>query len=160
MANESSVASQLRQARQEQDKTLDEAQKGCGVSLNVLVDLESGTCDVVEPVFARFALRTYAQYLGLDVEALEKLFDVQFGSRPRQYQAPQNPTAIPVDKPAWPARLPHLGLVLVIIIIVLGAISLIYWQMESDAGQTDQADRFLNRQSKSDTTVSLAVGQP
>jgi cytoskeletal protein RodZ len=166
MTNESSVASQLRQAREEKGQTLEEAHKGSGVSLNGLVDLESGTCDAVEPVYARFALRSYALYLGLEVEPLEKLFDAQFGFRPRQYQVQQSATYMPLDKPSWTVPLPRLALVL-IIVIVLGTACIIYWKNRSSVGQTDQTNQAIGLlesktkfQSKLDTMASLAVGQP
>ena len=47
-----------------------------GISTVVLEGFEAGNFDVVEPVFAKFALRTYAEFLRLDVEVLSSQLEI------------------------------------------------------------------------------------
>jgi cytoskeletal protein RodZ len=60
----------LRQAREEQGKTLEQVHHHTGLSLYVLQNLEAGAFAVVEPVYVRLALRSYAEHLGLNPAGL------------------------------------------------------------------------------------------
>jgi cytoskeletal protein RodZ len=75
MGEERSVAAQLRRAREEQEKTLEQAHQQTGLSLHVLQSLEAGDFAVVEPVYVRLALRAYAEYLGLETVRMVQQFD-------------------------------------------------------------------------------------
>jgi cytoskeletal protein RodZ len=70
MGEERSVAAQLRRAREEQGKTLEQVHQQTGLSLHVLQSLEAGNFTVVEPVYVRLALRAYAESLGLEADRL------------------------------------------------------------------------------------------
>ena len=80
------IAEELSAARQARGLNLEEIQEQSGISLSVLQGLETDRFDVVEPVFARLALKEYAEYLGLDPEPLLTRFDQQQSQvfRPRQ----------------------------------------------------------------------------
>ena len=80
------IAEELSAARQARGLDLEEIQEQSGISLSVLQGLETDQFDVVEPVFARLALKEYAEYLGLDPEPLLTRFDQQQRQafRPRQ----------------------------------------------------------------------------
>lgn len=66
MDEEKSLACQLRQARADQEETLEQVHQQTGISLHVLRSLEAGQFTVVEPVYVRLALRAYAEHLGLN----------------------------------------------------------------------------------------------
>lgn len=102
--NTASIAAQLRQAREAQDKSLADIQRETGISPLVLNDLEAGRCDAVEPVFARMAVRQYADHLGLDGETIAKLFNAQFGGGPPP--PPRNRVAGPKPSKAKSTGLP------------------------------------------------------
>ena len=80
------LAEELSAARQARGLDLEEAQQQTGISLSVLQGIEEGQLDVVEPVFVRLALKSYAEFLGLDPEPLLTRFDQQqsLASQPRQ----------------------------------------------------------------------------
>ena len=69
------ISEQLRTARQQRGLNLDEVLRHTGISLSVLTALESERFDIVEPVFTRMALQSYAEYLGLDPAPLINRFD-------------------------------------------------------------------------------------
>ena len=83
------IAEELSAARQARGLDLEEVQEQSGISFSVLQGLETDRFDIVEPVFARLALKEYAEYLGLDPEPLLTRFDQQQRqvSRPRQRPA-------------------------------------------------------------------------
>lgn len=78
MDEESSLARQLRQAREQQRKTLEQVHCHTGLSLRVLQGLEAGEFTVVEPVYVRLALRSYAEHLGLNATGIVQRFDAMF----------------------------------------------------------------------------------
>ena len=81
------IAEELSAARQARGLSLEEVQQQSGISLSVLQGIDAGQFDVVEPVFVRLALKSYAEFLGLDPEPLLTRFDQQqrrtFQPRPR-----------------------------------------------------------------------------
>jgi len=94
----------LRQAREEQGKTLEQVHRHTGLSLHILQHLEAGAFAVVEPVYVRLALRSYAEHLGLSPPALLQQLEALWGPPP--------PVALPRPAPrprSWVQRL-SLGL--------------------------------------------------
>ncbi len=85
------IAEELSAARQERGLDLETVQQQSGISLAVLRGIESGQFDVVEPVFARLALKAYAEYLGLNPEPFLTRFDQQQG---RAFQPRQRPVVL------------------------------------------------------------------
>jgi len=102
------IAPQLRQAREQQGKSIQQLQQHTGVSMNVLHGLETGDFGVVESVYTRLALRTCAEYLGLDAEALVRQYDAEFG-KPLPAPVPPPRPATPVSRPSAPASRPPAG---------------------------------------------------
>ena len=82
------IAEELSAARQARGLDLEEIQRQTGISLSVLQGIEAGQFDVVEPVFARLALKAYAELLGLDPEPLLTRFDQQHG-QPQSLHRPK-----------------------------------------------------------------------
>ena len=74
-----SLSQQLVAARSEKGASLEEVHRATGVSLSVLEGIEAGQYDVVEAVFMRLALGTYAAYLGLD-EGAVRAVDEEYGT--------------------------------------------------------------------------------
>ena len=62
-----SLAAQLRRARESRGVSLDQAHQVTGISLKVLGGLESDSTELVELIYMRLAMISYADYLGLDV---------------------------------------------------------------------------------------------
>lgn len=89
------IAEELSAARQARGLNLEEIQEQTGISLSVLQGLETDQFDVVEPVFARLALKEYAEYLGLDPEPLLSRFDQQ----QRQVLRPRQRSAVLLEQP-------------------------------------------------------------
>ena len=75
-----SLSQQLVAARSEKGASLEEVHRATGVSLSVLEGFEAGQYDVVEAVFTRLALGTYAAYLGLDEGVVLRAFDEEYGT--------------------------------------------------------------------------------
>ncbi len=75
-----SLSQQLVAARSEKGASLEEVHRATGVSLSVLEGIEAGQYDVVEAVFTRLALGTYAAYLGLDEGVVLRAFDEEYGT--------------------------------------------------------------------------------
>jgi len=73
------ISEQLRTARQQRGLDLDEVLDHTGISLSVLTALESERFDIVEPIFIRMALQSYAEYLRLDPAPLIDRFDQEQG---------------------------------------------------------------------------------
>ena len=73
------IGEELSAARQARGLELEEIQRQSGVSIFVLQGIEADTLDVVEPVFVRLALKTYAEHLDLDPEPFLSRFDQQYG---------------------------------------------------------------------------------
>ena len=85
------IGEELSAARQARGLDLEEIQRQSGVSLSVLQGIEAGELDVVEPVFARLALKAYAEHLNLDPEPFLSRFDQQYG---RIMQARSRPVVV------------------------------------------------------------------
>jgi len=80
MSEQSTIGTQLRQTRQERGESLEQAHQRTGIGVRVLGGLEEDSDSVVEIVYMRLALQTYAGHLGLDVDALTRRFDEEHGS--------------------------------------------------------------------------------
>lgn len=93
--SEETIATKLRQAREEQGKTHEQIHRQLGLSLNVLQAVESGNFKVVEPIYIRMILKTYADHLGLDGAAILKQYNDQFGAPPPPLEVPPPPTPGP-----------------------------------------------------------------
>jgi|GEM_PF-602906 cytoskeletal protein RodZ len=78
MSEETSIGDLLRQTREQKNKSLDAVNRDTKISLNVLHGFEAGQFDLVELVYARMTLSTYAEYLGLDAAELLQRFDREF----------------------------------------------------------------------------------
>ena len=85
------IGEELSAARQARGLELEEIQRQSGVSLSVLQGIEAGELDVVEPVFVRLALKSYAEHLDLDPEPFLSRFDQQYG---RIMQARSRPVVV------------------------------------------------------------------
>ena len=85
------IAEELSAARQARGLSLEEIHQQSGISLAVLQGLEAGQFDVVEPVFVRLALKSYAESLNLDPEPLLTRFDQQHG---RAFQPRPRPAVL------------------------------------------------------------------
>ena len=72
------IGEELSAVRQAHGLELEEIQRRSGISLFVLQGIEAGELEVVEPVFVRLALKTYAEYLSLDPEPFLSRFDQQY----------------------------------------------------------------------------------
>ena len=96
----------LRQAREEQDKTLEQVHRYTGLSLYILQNLEEGAFSVVELVYIRLAVRCYAEYLSLNAVNIVKQFDLLCSPPPPPSQEPRS---APVRR-SWVWRLASLGL--------------------------------------------------
>ncbi len=94
------IAEELSAARQARGLNLEEIQEQSGISLSVLQGLETDQFDVVEPVFVRLALKTYAEHLGLDPEPFLSRFDQQYG---RIMKARSEPVVV-LSQPTPPRR--------------------------------------------------------
>ena len=113
--SEETIATKLRQAREQQGKTHEQIHRQLGLSLNVLQAVESGNFKVVEPIYIRMILKAYADYLDLDGAAILKQYNDQFGSPPPILEVPPPPTPGPhpqvvlgddLDLPAAPGISP------------------------------------------------------
>ena len=124
-----SISQALHAARERRGLDLDTVYRQTGISLPVLQGMENDGFDVVEPVFARMALQSYAEYLDLDVESLIARFNQEYG--PVQATTPiaaPNATATPTGSgPSLPfdnTTLLTIGIGVGALILLLLAISL------------------------------------
>ncbi len=128
MSESESISQQLVAAREQKGVQLADVHRATGVSLSVLQGLESGSFDVVERVFVRLALSTYAKYLELDVNGVMAAFDAQHGAVERPIQVAPSEVADTTAKsagPVWDAGAVRLiGLVGGIFVLLLLMISL------------------------------------
>ena len=99
-ASHDDFAAVLNQARKRRNLTVEEVHEATGISVLVIGALEAGDLDRVEPVFLRLALRTYAAFLDLEVEALLGAYD-RTHPAPAQTAAP-TPTELP-DTGSFPS---------------------------------------------------------
>ena len=119
MSERQSIAEQLRHARQQQEMTLEQVQQKTGLTANLLEDLESNRFDLVEPVYIRMALRTYAEHFGLDADALITQYNQERGLlvKPVKSKISLPPAAVRQADPfiAWRG----MGLVVALVIAAL-----------------------------------------
>ena len=76
-----SLSQQLIAARIDKGASLEDVHRATGISPAVLRGFEAEQYDVVEAVFTRLALGTYAAYLGLDGHAMLRAFDDEYGTK-------------------------------------------------------------------------------
>ena len=95
----------LRQAREEQDKTLEQIHRHTGLSLYILQNLEAGAFGVVEPVYIRLALRSYAEHLNLNPTSIVQQLEALCSPPPPPPQVRPAPPAR-----SWVRRWAALGL--------------------------------------------------
>ena len=75
-----SLSQQLIEARIDKGASLEDVHRATGISPSVLRGFEAEQYDVVEAVFTRLALGTYAVYLGLNEHAVLRAFDDEYGT--------------------------------------------------------------------------------
>jgi cytoskeletal protein RodZ len=157
-----SIAQELRQARERKNLALDEIHRQTGISLPVLKGLEDGDFTVVEPIYTRMALQSYAQYLDLDAAALTARFERENGP----VVAPINVGSVPDEAPTSRLRLPlnsivlrTIGLGLVALVILLLVISLIDGDNDAPATQTPAPEpaRPASTQSRDEAAVPKPI---
>jgi hypothetical protein len=115
MSEKQSLSEQLRRAREQQGRSIEDVYRKTGISHNVLLGLENGRFDVVEPVFVRLALRTYAEDLGLDPNAVVEQYDRTHGPA----LAPPAPSAVPIQPAPRSAAVRILGLAAALLAVLL-----------------------------------------
>lgn len=93
MSEEQSLSEKLRAAREQQGKSIEEVRRQTGLSSDLLEGLEAGRFDVVEPVFTRMSLRSYAEHLGLEADPLLEQYD-------KDHPPTARPAPVPVKVPA------------------------------------------------------------
>ncbi len=102
----------LRAARQERGLSLDDAERGTRIRREFLEALEADDYDrLPAPVYTRGFIRSYARWLGLDPEAILRLFP----QRPAQPEFKPLPV-IRNPESAWPGRV----LVGLVVLLLLG----------------------------------------
>ena len=116
------LGEELSAARQARGIDLEKIQRQTGISLSVLQGIEADQFDVVEPVFARLALKSYAEFLDLDPEPFLTRFDQQQG---RAFQPRQRP-AVLISQPV-PRRSHKLLIVIGLVIGACCALALAYY---------------------------------
>jgi len=132
MSEEQDISAQLRQAREQQEQSIEDVHGQTGISLDVLHGLEENRFDVVEPVFTRMALCAYAQHLGLDADAILQQFDRTFGPMitPVEVRTSPSPGPSASSLPLTPSTLWIIGLG----IVALLALLLIFYLVDVDPG--------------------------
>jgi cytoskeletal protein RodZ len=125
--------SRLKRAREAQNLSLKEIEGRTKISVSVLEALERGDVSKLPGgIFGRAFVRTYALELGLDPEAIVSAFLVQLGISERE--AAERALARPeitADDRAFLERQHRAirGLRIVAIIVAIGAIALVLWQL-------------------------------
>jgi cytoskeletal protein RodZ len=95
----------LRQTHEEQGKTLEQIHRHTGLSLYILQNLEAEAFGVVEPVYIRLALRSYAEHLDLNAASLVHQLEALCSPPPPPPQVRPAPPAR-----SWARRWATLGL--------------------------------------------------
>jgi cytoskeletal protein RodZ len=95
-----SLAAQLRRARESRGVSLDQAHQVTGISLKVLGGLESDSTELVELIYMRLAMISYAEYLGLDVGEIAAVFDAETGYQPGSHTQPLVISSLSGNRPA------------------------------------------------------------
>ena len=103
------IGEELSAAREARGLDVEEVQRQSGISLITLQGIEAGQFDVVEPVFIRLALKSYAEFLGLDPEPLLTRFDQQRSLTPQPRPHPAVLLAAP-PKPKRQSRTPLIAI--------------------------------------------------
>ena len=98
-----SLAAQLRRARESRGVSLDQAHLATGISLKVLTGLESDSTELVELVYMRLAMISYADYLGLDVPEIGAVFDAETGFQAGTHTQPPAPLSLSDNRPLMSA---------------------------------------------------------
>ena len=96
MSEEQRISDRLRLAREQQDLSIEEVHQKTGLSIDVLRGMEEGRFDLVEPVFTRMALREYAGYLGLEVDAILERYDQEYAPPPEPEETSPPPAVSPI----------------------------------------------------------------
>lgn len=95
-----SLAAQLRRARESRGVSLDQAHQVTGISLKVLGGLESDSTELVELIYMRLAMISYADYLGLDVGEIAAVFDAHTGYQSGSHTQPPVISSLPGNRAA------------------------------------------------------------
>lgn len=93
MDDKTKLGWRLRQTREEQGKTLEQVHRHTGLSLYILQNLEAGAFGVVEPVYIRLALRSYAEHLNLNATSTLQQFEALCSPPPPPLQVRPAPPA-------------------------------------------------------------------
>lgn len=93
MDDQTKLGWRLRQAREEQGKTMEQVHRHTGLSLYILQNLEAGALGVVEPVYICLALRCYAEHLGLNPASIAQQFKALCNPPPPPPQVRPTPPA-------------------------------------------------------------------
>ena len=150
----SSLSDRLRRAREERGETVEQVNQLIGISPKVLVGLESGQYDVVEPVYVHLALKSYAEHLKLDADELLLLLQNELKESPKP-----PPIAVASDamsgalvKTGGSARLadaidmlrrrPQSQRIALLGAVVLIVVALVLWLRHDDADNPVQTDRL------------------
>lgn len=125
------VGQLLYEARQSRGVTVEEAAEATNISARYLRALESDAAldEFPAPVYARFFLREYARYLGLDEEAVVARFEAEYHTRDQE-TLPVIPGAIKTPGRALAKVLP---VVAIAALVAIGVLSLASRQPERAA---------------------------
>ncbi len=121
MTEEQSLSQELRSAREQSGLAIEEIIRQTGLSANVVHGLEEDRFNVVEPVFTRMALRTYAEFLQLDVGSILERFDRQTGETGATTAA----SAPPLTLPAAAYESPNRRTLKTLLIMVVGLVAVL-----------------------------------
>ena len=127
MSEQSTIGAQLRQAREKRGESFEQTHQRTGIGVRVLRGLEEDATDVVEIVYMRMALMSYAEHLGLEVDELARRFDEVYGSpepQPRQLPTPL-PTSAGSDLIARLNEIPRTWLIGAAVVAIVSAILLV-----------------------------------
>ena len=131
------IGEELSAAREARGLDIEEVQRQSGISLIALQGIEAGQFDVIEPVFIRLALESYAEFLGLDPEPLLTRFDQQRSLTP---QPRPHPVVVlsPPPKPKSQSRTPLIAIGSVVGVCCLLAVAY-YFDSSMFASSQDPA---------------------
>lgn len=140
------MGDRLRQARQKQGISLEEAAAATKIKVEYLRALEAEEYAALpSPAYARGFLKIYAHLLGLDYESLNQLYDRVSGSpEPQVIFAPQRKIRSVPFLPAvkWTRLLQVLGLLLLLILLGIGVFNLFRGRQRvaSETGKFSEID--------------------
>ena len=163
-----SISQILRAAREQRELDIDTVYLQTGISLPVLQGMENDRFDIIEPVFTRMALQSYAEYLQLEAEPLIARFNQEQGPI-----ASDEPVAVRETPPETPGpRLPldgtalrTIGLGVGALFVLILAISLFDGSDQPKAAQTPPPEpapttKPSSAQKKERPITSVAGEQP